>query len=431
MNVVVVGAGPAGLMAAEVLATAGLSVSVYDQRRSPARKFVLAGRGGLNITHSEPLELFLDRYGSDRQFLEPAIRAFSPNDLRAWSTVLGEETFVGSSGRVFPASFRAVPLLRSWLRRLDSLGVELHLGRTWDGWESENSFRFTAPAVTKQGVRTVDVVPFDAAVLALGGASWPSVSSDGSWQSILRERQIHVEPLRPANSGVAVSWSPVMIERFAGMPVKNAAVLVREVDDTGDVGEISGSESGSRSTATETHIVRGDPVITASGIEGGPIYAQSRLIRNNLAAGHARIALDLFPDLTEAALFERLRSRRESGSRGESSARWLRRCGFSPVAAGLLREVTQNTLPTEPAEIAALAKEVPIRVDAMSSIDRAISTAGGVAWSEVDESFQLHRAPNVYAVGEMLDWEAPTGGYLLQACFSTAHHAASAVHWAL
>lgn len=385
-------------MAAEVLATAGHEVSVYDQRRSPARKFVLAGRGGLNLTHSEAIDDLLDRFGPERQRLEPAIRAFGPDELRAWSSSLGHETFVGSSGRVFPDEFRAVPLLRSWLRRLDELGVEMRLGARWTGWSDDQHLEFS-------GATGVFAVPFDRALLALGGASWPRVSSNGSWQETLGAKSITVEPLKPANCGLRVSWSEVMIARFAGEPVKNAAVVVHDIE-TGEV-----------------HSVRGDPIVSETGLEGGPIYAQGRRIRDNLDAGMPTIHLDLFPDLTSASLQGRLGTQKA----GESSARWLRRAGVSSVAASLLREVTQNSLPTDASEIADLAKALPLTVTAMGSVDRAISTAGGVAWHEVDDSFQLRKAPNVYVAGEMLDWEAPTGGYLLQACFSTGHYAATAM----
>lgn len=385
-------------MAAEVLATAGHEVSVYDQRRSPARKFVLAGRGGLNITHSEPLDSFLNRYGPEHTHLEAALGAFTPDDLRAWCADLGHDTFIGTSGRVFPDEFRAVPLLRSWLRRLDDLGVRFHLGHKWHGWDSEDQFRFTTGDAPM-------IVPFDKAVLALGGASWPRVSSDGSWQFVLADRHIEVKPLRAANCGVQVSWTDLMVERFAGAPIKNSAVLVNNA--------VTG----------EGLAVRGDPIVSQYGLEGGPIYAHSRLIRDNLAANQSAIHIDLFPDLNFDELEERLSTRKK----GESSARLLGRCGFSSVAAALLREVTNNQIPKDAAEIAELAKAVPITVNAMAPIDRAISTAGGVAWSEVDETLRLIKAPNVSVVGEMLDWEAPTGGYLLQACMSTGRYAAESI----
>lgn len=385
-------------MAAEVLAMAGHDVAVYDQRRSPARKFVLAGRGGLNITHSEPLDSFLERYGPEQTQLEPALKAFTPEHLRNWCTDLGHETFVGSSGRVFPEEFRAVPLLRSWLRRLDELGVQFHLGYQWQGWQGDDQFCF-------EGIDGTKVVSFEKAVLALGGASWPRVSSNGAWQSTLSEHGVAAEPLRATNCGVEVSWTDLMVERFAGEPIKNAAVLVAD-----------------RATG-ETHSVRGDPIVSKYGLEGGPIYAHSRLIRTNLDAGHSEIHIDLFPDLDFDDLEERLSSKKK----GESAARLFRRCGFSSVAAAMLREVTNNELPKDAAEIAELAKALPVTVNAMASIDRAISSAGGVSWAEVDGALRLKKAPNVSVVGEMLNWEAPTGGYLLQACMSTGRFAAESI----
>lgn len=377
-------------MAAEVAASNGHAVSVYDQHRSPARKFVLAGRGGLNLTHSEPIDDLLNRYGPERQHLEPAIRTFTPTDLRAWCDGLGHPTFVGTSGRVFPEEFRAVPLLRSWLARLEDLGVVFHPQHSWRGWNDDGELEFE----TSNSLREVAA---DRTVLALGGASWPRVGSNGSWTKLLIDCGVEVEPLRPTNCGVHVEWSPVMVDKFAGEPLKNVAVVV------------------------DGHAVRGDPIITTNGLEGGPIYAHSRRIRERLGAGDNTIEVDLAPDRDFDSLEQLLSSKQR---KGDSTAKWLRNCGISPASSSLMREATGNDMPKDPAEIAELAKAVPISVSAMAGIDRAISSAGGVAWSEVDEGFQLRKMPNVYVVGEMLDWEAPTGGYLLQACFSTAHHAA-------
>lgn len=377
-------------MAAEVAASAGHVVSVYDQHRSPARKFVLAGRGGLNITHSEPFDDFLDRYGPERQHVEPAIRGFSPDDLRSWCEELGHPTFVGSSGRVFPEEFRAVPLLRSWLRRLEELGVTFRPQHSWLGWDGD-ALQFVAP----DGPLAVDA---DRTVLALGGASWPRVGSDGSWTAILADRGVEVEALRSANCGVNVEWSRVMVDKFAGEPLKNVSVVV------------------------DGEAVRGDPIVTTTGLEGGPIYAHSRRIRERLDAGANIIEIDLMPDRDFDSLEQLLSSKQK---KGDSTAKWFRNCGISKVASSLMREATGNDLPKDAAEVAELAKAVPITITAMAGINRAISSAGGVAWSEVDEGLQLNKLPNVHVVGEMLNWEAPTGGYLLQACFSTAHHAAA------
>ena len=396
-------------MAAEALAQNGHDVAVFDQRRSPARKFVLAGRGGLNITHSESLDEFLDRYGPERAQLESAIRAFTPDDLRAWCSELGQDTFIGTSGRVFPEAFRAVPLLRSWLARLDSLGVSLFMQHRWLGFSDDGAWHQTPLLVpgTKggRGVRFDAgdgevLVECDIVVLALGGASWPKVGGDGSWVSILESGEIDVVPLAAANCGVEVEWSDIMVERFAGEPVKNSAVVVDGV------------------------AVRGDPIITKRGLEGGPIYAHSRRIRERLASGEHAISLDLFPDLDHNSLEKRLADREKNR---DTTSNWLRRSGFSPVAASLLREATGNTIDRDAHSIAHLAKMLPLHVSAMANIDRAISSAGGVAWSEVDDNFQLKSMPGVYVVGEMLDWEAPTGGYLLQACMSTGRHIADAI----
>ena len=391
----VVGGGPAGLMAAEVLALSGLDVTVYDHVSSVGRKLQLAGRGGLNITHSENLDLFLDRYGPRRGDLEAALTAFTPADLRAWCAGLGEPTFVGSSGRVFPESFKATPLLRAWLARLTGLGVAFQLRHRWIGWPTGadgsvdgQRARFSRPDAT-----TVDIAT-DVVVIALGGASWPRVGSDGGWVDGFGRSGVEVSPLRPANCGLRVDWSDVFAERFAGVPLKNVAI-----------------EVGGRS-------VRGDAMVTTSGLEGGPIYAHSAVIRADLdRRGSAEVVVDLHPDLTVARLGERLESRRRPK---DSMSTWLRRGGMDPLGIALLREVTANQVPTEPRATAALAKAVPVEVVALMPIERAISTAGGVAFEEIDDSFMLRRAPGTFVAGEMLDWEAPTGGYLLQACFSTA-----------
>lgn len=393
MTVAVVGAGPGGLFVAEQCAVAGLDVTVFDQRRSPARKFVLAGRGGLNITHTEPIESFLDRYGPDRVHLEPMIRAFDPEDLQRWVADLGEPTFVGTSGRVFPQSFRAVPLLRAWMTRLVSQGVKFEFDRRWTGWAGaphDRTLRFDAPSGPDR------TFSYDAAVLALGGASWPRVGGDGSWVETLRSAGVHVSDLAPTNCGVHLEWSPVLIDRFAGTPLKNVAVTI------------------------DGATVRGDPIVTRSGLEGGPIYAHARRVREQIArAGSAVLSIDLVPDIDEETLHHRLETRHRAK---RSVSTWLDRVGLPPVAVALMRESTGNRLPTEPGALAALAKSVECRVLRLASIERAISTAGGVRWDAVDDTLQLLTVPDVYVTGEMLDWEAPTGGYLLQGVFSTANH---------
>ncbi|MFT5530704.1 MAG: putative flavoprotein (TIGR03862 family) [Candidatus Poriferisodalaceae bacterium] len=403
---VVVGGGPAGLIAAEVLAEAGLAVTVYDHKRSFGRKFLLAGRGGLNITHSEPLDALVARYGSRAGRLESIIRRFSPDDLRSWCAGLGEPAFVGSSGRVFPESLRATPLLRAWLERLADRGVEFRRGHRWLGWSNDSD---GSPLPASARFRGADGSSFEVAadvvVMALGGASWPRVGSDGSWVGEFERHGVVVVPLAAANCGVEVPWTPEFAGRFAGTPLKNVAVS-------------TGGES-----------VRGDPIVTANGLEGGPIYPQSAALRDALAGrgAEATLMIDLQPDLTVEALTRRLTDRKRAK---DSLSTWLKRAGFAPVAVGLLREATGNQLPTEASRVAALAQEVRLSVSGLMPLDRAISTAGGVSFDEVDDRLMLSRLPGCFVAGEMLDWEAPTGGYLLQASFSTGVTAAlGALDW--
>lgn len=375
-TVTVVGAGPAGLMAAEAAAGAGAEVTIIDQRRSFGRTLLLAGRSGLNLTHAEPLEVFLGRYGDGRAMLEPAIRAFPPDAVRAWAGELGADTFVGSSGRVFPAAMRATGLLRAWTARLAGLGVAMRTGETWAGFTDDG-----------------------ATVLALGGASWPSVGGDGSWLAHVETAGIPVVPFAASNAGVLVAWSAPLLERFEGVPIKNAALT-----------------AGGRT-------VRGEPTITATGLEGGPIYA----LGPELRSGHG-LEIDLQPDLDTDALAARLVDRRRPK---DSVSTWLRKGGLSPVDVALLRDATGNRLPTEATAIAGLAKAVPIPVDGLAPIDRAISTAGGIALDAIDDTGMLLDRPGTWVAGEMVAWDAPTGGYLIQACLSTGHRAGvAAARWA-
>jgi len=398
-NVAVVGGGPAGLMAAEVLASAGLRVSLFEHRRSLGRKFLLAGRGGLNITHAEEISQLVTRYGPAQRRLEAAVRAFSPADLSEWCANHGEAVFVGTSDRVFPKSFRATPLLRSWLRSLDDLGITVHRQHRWLGWAAEGELRFEVGGDDTQH-RTVET---EATIFALGGKSWPRVSSNASWVEPFRSRGVHVAELQAANCGVEVAWTSVMRSRFAGTPVKNASITV-------------GSQ-----------VMRGDLMITNNGIEGGPIYAVGPELRDQLKrTGQATVVCDLAPDLGTDQLTERLSNRRPKSS----ATSWLRSAGLAPVTVALVREVTQNQIPQGPAALAGLIKNLHLPVAAMADIDRAISTAGGVAFGEIDEHFMLTKIPGSFVAGEMLDWEAPTGGYLLQACFSTGVAAANgALTW--
>ena len=385
-DVVVIGAGPAGMMAAEVLATAGITVTLVDGMRSPGRKLLLAGRGGLNLTHSEPMDVMLTRYGSASAPLASAITGFGPTQLRAWSHGLGQPTFVGSSGRVFPQSMRATPLLRAWLHRLDDLGVERITGARFHGWSSAGVPQFDSITVGQRPV-----------LLALGGASWPGTGSDGGWVDAVRALGIRVNPLRAANSGFVVEWSPLMAQRFAGEPVKNVALTFAE------------------------HSVRGELMISARGIEGGAVYALSSALRAAIdERGPVQVLVDLRPDVSVERLVDRLGHARN----GQSRANSLRKAaGVAPVGVALMREAHRQ-LPADPHTLAALVKAVPLTLTAVMPIARAISSAGGIALDEVDDTWMLRTLPGTFVAGEMLDWDAPTGGYLLQATFATAVAAA-------
>jgi uncharacterized flavoprotein (TIGR03862 family) len=394
-RVAVIGAGPAGLMAAEVLGAAGLPVTVYERMPSGGRKFLMAGRGGLNLTHSEDFGRFVTRYGPAADALRACLEAFTPADLRVWCEGLGEETFVGSSGRVFPRSFKASPLLRAWLRRLDSLGVRFALRHRWAGWEPDGTLRFQREDGTGAQVRP------DATVLALGGASWPRLGSDGSWVALLEQRGIPVSRLRPANAGFTVVWSDPFRGRFEGEPLKRVALSFGEA------------------------VVRGEAVVTADGIEGGAVYALSAPLRDAIDRdGSATLEVDLRPDLTAEGLAGRLAAPRKR----QSTSTFLRKAaGLPPLAIALLREGTGNRIPDEPREIARAIKAVRLRLTGVKDLERAISTAGGVPFEALDGNLMLRDLPGVFVAGEMLDWEAPTGGYLLQASFATGVAAANGV----
>ena len=383
-SVAIIGGGPAGLMAAEMLAQAGRAVTIYDRMPSLGRKFQLAGRGGLNLTHTEPLPRFLARYGP-ATLVQDAVADWPPDALRAWCAGLDEAPFVGSSGRVFPLSFKATPLLRAWLRRLAAAGVQVRTNHRWTGWTDEGALRFT----TRTG--DLEVQP-SATILALGGASWPRLGSDGSWVPLLEAAGIAVAPLRPANVGLLHPWSAHFADRFAGHPLKRIAATF------------------------EGTTIRGEALITKGGLEGGLIYALSAPIRDAVAThGTATLTLDLRPDLDPAALAARL------GGHGQSLSNALRRAGLDPAAAALVREIAA------PGQLPDRVKALKLQITGTSPIDRAISTAGGLTLSNLDSTFMLTGHPNLYAIGEMLDWEAPTGGYLLQAAFSTAVTAANAI----
>lgn len=390
MNAVVIGAGPAGLMAAETLAKGGTDVMVYDAMPSAGRKLLMAGRGGLNLTHSEPPEAFLTRYGQAAPKLAAVIEAFPPDRLREWCEELGQPTFIGSSGRIFPKSLKASPLLRAWLRRLDTSGVKFALRHRWTGWDDKGRLLFQTP----EGEKTVAA---RTTVLALGGASWPRLGSDGGWVEALKAKGVKVTPLKPANCGFKVAWSDIFRDRFEGEPLKGVAL------------------------SFDGHSVRGESVITRDGLEGGAVYALSAELREAvLASGGATLRVALRPDVDTSDLITRL-----SMPRGKQTfTNWLRKAAqLSPVAIGLLQETAKTSgvalTSMSPEALAALVNAVPVHLTGIASIARAISSAGGIPFDEFDGDFMLRRLPGVFAAGEMLDWEAPTGGYLLQACFAT------------
>ncbi|MBX7248714.1 MAG: TIGR03862 family flavoprotein [Caulobacteraceae bacterium] len=393
LSAAVVGGGPAGLIAAETLAAAGWSVTVFERMPSAGRKFLMAGRGGLNLTHAEPLPAFLGRYGAGGARLREIVEAFPPAALRDWADGLGAETFTGSSGRVFPRAMKASPLLRAWLSRLEGLGVSIRTRTAWTGWSEDGALRF-------EGESGVETLRPAATVLALGGASWPRLGSDGRWVDLLAARGVEIAPFRPSNAGLEIDWSEPFRQRFAGQPLKAVALSFGE------------------------RVVRGEAVVAGYGLEGGAVYALSGPLRDALAAdGRAELTLDLAPDVTVETLTERL----SRGRAGDPLSNRLRKAGLSPVAVGLMREARGVALPPEPARLARVAKGARLRVNGMRGLERAISSAGGVAWDAVDDQLMLRRLPGVFVAGEMLDWEAPTGGYLLQACFASGLAAARGV----
>ena len=394
-NVAVIGGGPAGLMAAEVLAAGGVLVEVYDAMPSVGRKFLLAGKGGLNLTHSEPRELFMSRYGPRADALAPLLAAFGADALRAWVAGLGVDTFIGTSGRVFPADKKAAPMLRAWLKRLREAGVVFHMRHRWLGWDDDGALLFAAPDGEKR-------LRADAVVLALGGGSWARLGSDGAWVPLLAQRGVAVAPLAPSNCGFDVGWSAHFGDRFSGHPLKTVTL---SFDD-----------------GAEPRFQRaGECMITATGIEGGLIYAASARLRDRIAvAGSASVELDLLPGRDLARVTRELAHPR--GSRSMSSHLQCR-LGLRGVKAGLLRELASAGDFDSPDRLAHAIKALPLKLVAPRPLDEAISSAGGVRFEALDESLMLRAAPGVFCAGEMLDWEAPTGGYLLTACLSTGQAA--------
>jgi uncharacterized flavoprotein (TIGR03862 family) len=398
-RIAVIGGGPAGLMAAEVLSENGAHVDLYDAMPSVGRKFLLAGKGGMNLTHTEAQQAFVARYGKRAAQIAPMLQQFDPDALRAWCSALGIDTFVGSSGRVFPTDMKAAPLLRAWLKRLRDAGVQFHMRHRWLGWNDTGALQFTTPdgALTAQA---------DAVVLALGGGSWARLGSDGAWLPLLRARGVDVAPLQPANCGFDVAWSAHFRERFAGQPLKS--VVASCIDSDGI-----------------EHKRQGEFVVTDSGVEGSLIYALSAFLRDRIVAnGSAELTLDLAPGKSLERVIDEIAHPR--GSRSMAS-HLQSKVGIVGVKAGLLREAVAKSDYDNPEALGAAIKALRITLIAPRPIDEAISSAGGVKFEATDSNLMMATLPGVFCSGEMLDWEAPTGGYLLTACFASGRHAAQGV----
>ena len=399
MQVAIIGGGPAGLMAADIIASAGFSVSLYDAMPSVGRKFLLAGVGGMNITHSEPHMALLARYGQSSSHLKPFLDNFTADDLRTWIHDLGIETFVGSSGRVFPRDMKAAPLLRAWLHRLRELGVHIYPRHKWMGWNKDG----TVSLVEKNnGQEIKKIIRADALVLAMGGASWSRLGSDGSWVDILNQQSVDVQTLLPSNCGFECIWSEFFQNSFSGVPLQTVRLTV--TDDLG-----------------KQHSVRGEAMIVKTGIEGTSVYALSSLLRDQILSNKtAELVIDLLPDLSEEKIIVQLNK-----PRGKNSvSNFLRKqLNLPPLKLAILRELTPPSIWQENRAIARALKHLSVRLTGFRPIDEAISTAGGVKFSQVDSQLMLTNLPGVFCAGEMLDWEAPTGGYLLTACFATGRAA--------
>jgi uncharacterized flavoprotein (TIGR03862 family) len=396
--VAVIGGGPAGLMAAEALAEGGVHVDVYDAMPSVGRKFLMAGKGGMNITHSEALEPFLGRYGARQPQIAPLLDAFGPDALRTWLQGLGVETFAGSSGRVFPSDMKAAPMLRAWLHRLKEAGVRFHMRHKWVGWNNDVAADTARPTLRFMTPTGEQQVATDAVVLALGGASWPRLGSDAAWVPLMSARDVPVEPLRPANCGFDATWSDYFRERFAGQPVKPVAITLTDVDDN----------------VQHRH---GEFVVTETGIEGSLVYALSAPIRERLRAdAEATITLDLLPGLTAQRVLDEVT--RPRGSRSMSS-HLHSRIGLTGVKLGLLHEALSKEAFADTTRLARTIKALPLKLVRPRPIAEAISSAGGIPFETLDSRLMIEHLPGVFCAGEMLDWEAPTGGYLLTACFAS------------
>jgi uncharacterized flavoprotein (TIGR03862 family) len=393
-KVIIVGGGPAGLMSAQIIANAGHQVKIYDAMPNFGRKFLLAGRGGLNLTHSQSFEKFVKNYFEDQDWLEPCIKEFDANDLQKWCHELGQETFVGSSGRVFPKSMKTSPLLRNWLRKLDNLGVKFFPNHQWLGFDNQD-------LIFKNRENNLIHEKSDATLLALGGASWPQLGSNGKWVDILSNYDIKIAKLEPANCGFVVNWSDYFKQKFAGTPLKSIAITHNNI----------------------TH--KGEFVVTKNGIEGNAVYALSSYLRETIKEeGKAILYLDLRPEMSLENLEKKLAIQNK-----KSFSNYLQKAGFANYTNSLLRELIglDKINNANSHELANYLKNLPITLIATSDINRSISSAGGIKKESFDDNFMLKNLAGVFVVGEMLDWEAPTGGYLLQACFSTAVQASKGV----
>jgi len=393
-HIAVIGGGPAGLMAAETIAAEGIAVSVFEKMPTLGRKFLMAGRGGLNLSHIEGQAPFMARYGEAKGWMAPRLAMFTPGRLREWCEDLGQRTFVGSSGRIFPTCMKASPLLRAWRARLDEQDVQIYLRHTWHGWDEAGSLCFTRDNGEELKIEA------DAVVLALGGASWPKLGADAAWVDAMETSGVEVKPFQPSNCGVNIAWSAVFKERFAGTPLKGIALGFGDKK------------------------VKGEAMITDYGLEGGALYSLSPALRASLAGSEpTTLTIDLRPEQKQDVIAARLAKVRK----GESLSNRLKKAlKLSPAAISLLREAPGD-MPHDAGELAALIKSVPVTIDSQRPLDRAISSAGGVALDAMDENQMLLARPGVFLAGEMLDWEAPTGGYLLQGCFSSGVGAANGV----
>ncbi len=398
-HVIIIGGGPAGLMAADVLSQAGTQVDLFDSKPSVGRKFLIAGIGGLNLTHSEPHGDFLSRYGSSLQYLEPHLEKFGPPEIRDWAAGLGIETFIGTSGRVFPADMKAAPLLYAWRQRLSKNGVSFHYRHQWTGWNTSGDLQFDTPA----GVLNTNA---QAVILAMGGGSWKKTGSTGEWAAYLAQKGLSIAPFKPANCGFDIHWSDHFRTKFDGQPVKTVSVTF--------------TPAGKNNVTKQ-----GEFIISEHGVEGSLIYAFSAPIRDEIdTSGHAVIYLDLCPDRSREAVAQRLGENRGSRS---ASTHIEKSLGIKGVKTGLLWEYVPRDDFNYPEKLAGWIKNLPLKLTAPRPLDEAISSAGGLMFSEIDQGLMIKKMPGYFCAGEMLDWEAPTGGYMITACVSTGYAAAEAV----